>query len=156
MGNPNNRDWLRRRTLDKRVLAWHRNRSNLLMEINQLCDRLRAKNDLDCEEAVSTIKALRAALAAALAQPVPQQAAMTTTKCPEITRAAAEIGKQMSELSKCWCTKCRPITLEDMRFVVCPDCGNKRCPRAHNHTLACTKSNDVGQPGSSWEHIKGE
>jgi hypothetical protein len=55
---------------------------------------------------------------------------------------------------KCWCTTCRPITLEDMRFVVCPECGNKRCPKAHNHALACTNSNAVGQPGSSWENIK--
>lgn len=28
----------------------------------------------------------------------------------------------------CWCRTCRPVTLNDMRFVVCPDCGNKRCP----------------------------
>lgn len=55
---------------------------------------------------------------------------------------------------RCWCSTCRPITLQDMRFVVCPKCGNKRCPRAHNHELACTGSNAVGQPGSSWEHVK--
>ncbi|MCS5781491.1 hypothetical protein LNP24_18950 [Klebsiella pneumoniae subsp. pneumoniae] len=28
----------------------------------------------------------------------------------------------------CWCCTCRPVVLNDMRFVVCPDCGNKRCP----------------------------
>lgn len=55
---------------------------------------------------------------------------------------------------QCWCSTCRPVTLQDMRFVVCPVCGNKRCPRAHNHELACTDSNAVGQPGSSWEHVK--
>lgn len=55
---------------------------------------------------------------------------------------------------RCWCSTCRPITLQDMRFVVCPVCGNKRCPRAHNHELTCTGSNAVGQPGSSWEHVK--
>ena len=54
----------------------------------------------------------------------------------------------------CWCTTCRPITLDDQRFVVCPTCGNKRCPRAHNHALACTNSNDPGQPGSSWAHVR--
>jgi hypothetical protein len=54
----------------------------------------------------------------------------------------------------CWCTTCRPLTLEDVRFVVCPDCGNKRCPKANNHANACTNSNAVGQPGSSWEHVK--
>lgn len=57
-------------------------------------------------------------------------------------------------IQHCWCTTCRPITLSDMRFVVCPECGNKRCPRAHNHELACTGSNAPGQPGSSWEHVK--
>lgn len=40
-----------------------------------------------------------------------------------------------------------------MRLALCPTCGNKRCPRAHNHTLACTNSNAPGQPGSSWEHV---
>ncbi|WP_315125185.1 hypothetical protein [Comamonas antarctica] len=64
------------------------------------------------------------------------------------------IGIPISALGKCWCTTCRPITLEDARFVVCPDCGNKRCPRAHNHELACTNSNAPGQTGSSWEHVK--
>lgn len=55
---------------------------------------------------------------------------------------------------KCWCTTCRPITMDDMRFVVCPDCGNKRCPKANDHRNACTNSNEVGQKGSSWEHVK--
>jgi hypothetical protein len=54
----------------------------------------------------------------------------------------------------CWCTTCHPTTMADMRFVVCPDCGNKRCPKAHNHTLACTNSNAVGQAGSSWADVK--
>ena len=55
---------------------------------------------------------------------------------------------------ECWCETCRPVTLSDMRFVVCPDCGNKRCPKANNHDNACTSSNAPGQPGSSWEHVK--
>lgn len=37
------------------------------------------------------------------------------------------------------------------RFVVCSDCGNKRCPKATNHTLTCTGSNDPGQVGSIYE-----
>lgn len=28
------------------------------------------------------------------------------------------------------------------------DCGNKRCPKASDHRLACTNSNEPGQPGS--------
>ncbi|MGE8495431.1 hypothetical protein [Comamonas sp.] len=55
---------------------------------------------------------------------------------------------------KCWCETCRPVTLSDMRMVLCPDCGNKRCPKATHHDNACTNSNAPGQPGSSWEHVK--
>ena len=50
----------------------------------------------------------------------------------------------------CWCRTCRPITLRDMRFVVCPDCGNKRCPHANDHRNACTGSNEPGQDGSAY------
>lgn len=50
----------------------------------------------------------------------------------------------------CWFRTCRPVTLNDMRFVVCPDCGNKRCPRANDHRNACTGSNEPGQEGSAY------
>lgn len=50
----------------------------------------------------------------------------------------------------CWCRTCRPVDLNDMRFVVCPDCGNKRCPRANDHRNACTGSNEPGQEGSAY------
>lgn len=50
----------------------------------------------------------------------------------------------------CWCRTCRPITLTDLRFVVCPECGNKRCPHANDHRHACTGSNEPGQEGSAY------
>ncbi|MFV5052064.1 hypothetical protein ACNKFQ_17100 [Klebsiella quasipneumoniae] len=50
----------------------------------------------------------------------------------------------------CWCRTCRPVVWNDMRFVVCPDCGNKRCPRANDHRNACTGSNEPGQEGSAY------
>lgn len=61
----------------------------------------------------------------------------------------------------CWCQTCRPITLTDMRFVVCPECGNKRCPHANDHRNACTGSNESGQEGSAYpaapqQEVKGE
>ncbi|HEL4559555.1 TPA: hypothetical protein UN082_001899 [Klebsiella pneumoniae] len=60
----------------------------------------------------------------------------------------------------CWFRTCRPVVLNDMRFVVCPDCGNKRCPRANDHRNACTGSNDPGQEGSAYpdtpQEVKGE
>ena len=54
----------------------------------------------------------------------------------------------------CWCEVCNPSTFLGWLMVLCPTCGNKRCPHAHDHRNACTHSNAVGQPGSSWEHIK--
>ena len=50
----------------------------------------------------------------------------------------------------CRCRTCRPVTVTDMRFVVCPDCGNKRCPHANDHRNACTGSNEPGQEGSAY------
>lgn len=59
-----------------------------------------------------------------------------------------------TKLEPCWCYNClndprkgpnNPVLLT---FIVCPECGNKRCPRATDHHLACTKSNAPGQPGS--------
>ncbi|MDT7076450.1 DUF551 domain-containing protein [Citrobacter amalonaticus] len=50
----------------------------------------------------------------------------------------------------CWCRTCRPVTVTDMRFVVCPDCGNKRCPRANDHRNDCSGSNEPGQAGSTY------
>ena len=63
----------------------------------------------------------------------------------------------MSADLKCWCEKCRPIDFfndpESVRMILCPVCGNKRCPHANNHLNACTGSNEPGQLGSSWEHV---
>ena len=60
---------------------------------------------------------------------------------------------------KCWCYNCLdnlldpttmlPVTIN--RFIVCPDCRNKRCPRSTDHRLECTNSNEPGQPGSRYE-----
>lgn len=50
------------------------------------------------------------------------------------------------------CQRCnadRPFAERMLRgMIVCPECGNKRCPKASDHTLACTGSNEPGQPGS--------
>ena len=42
-----------------------------------------------------------------------------------------------------------PVTM--YTFIVCPICGNKRCPKATDHNLACTNSNEPGQKGSRYE-----
>jgi hypothetical protein len=51
----------------------------------------------------------------------------------------------------CWCHKCNkdrtvnglPYSMTTM--ILCAICGNKRCPRATDHALACTGSNEPGQ-----------
>lgn len=56
----------------------------------------------------------------------------------------------------CWCETCDTTANSGLRsrMSLCPDCGNKRCPKATHHDNACTNSNSPGQPGSSWEHVK--
>lgn len=49
----------------------------------------------------------------------------------------------------CWCQTCRPHSVE-MRMILCPTCGNKRCPHANDHRNACTGSNEPGQAGSAY------
>ncbi|MDO2946978.1 hypothetical protein M8828_01145 [Aeromonas simiae] len=68
-----------------------------------------------------------------------------------VSEVAKAWGAMLAAAQKpeCWCRTCRPVTMSDMRFVVCPDCGNKRCPRANDHRNACTGSNEPGQPGSA-------
>jgi hypothetical protein len=58
----------------------------------------------------------------------------------------------------CGCYRCmglkydeRGMPLTMTTFIVCPDCGNKRCPKSTDHTLACTNSNEPGQKGSRYE-----
>ncbi|MCM7434467.1 hypothetical protein ACJVTN_10035 [Enterobacter hormaechei subsp. xiangfangensis] len=69
-------------------------------------------------------------------------------------------GGNSPVIPDCWCRTCRPVVLNDMRFVVCPDCGNKRCPRANDHKNSCTGSNEPGQEGSAYpaspQEVKGE
>lgn len=53
---------------------------------------------------------------------------------------------------KCSCWRCTEER-EEIRvtMIVCPICRNKRCPKASDHRLECTNSNEPGQPGSVYE-----
>ena len=42
----------------------------------------------------------------------------------------------------------RQYPVDLTRMILCPTCGNKRCPKASDHRLDCTSSNEPGQPGS--------
>ena len=39
-------------------------------------------------------------------------------------------------------------------FIICGDCGNKRCPRATYHGHACTRSNRPRQTGSNYGDVR--
>ncbi|MBR8846698.1 hypothetical protein J0X08_00752 [Klebsiella variicola] len=67
-----------------------------------------------------------------------------------LQKKAESIIGNYTGIPDCWCRTCRPVVLNDMRFVVCPDCGNKRCPRANDHRNACTGSNEPGQEGGAY------
>jgi hypothetical protein len=64
-------------------------------------------------------------------------------------------------IGDCGCHKClegktEPMTglpITAMRMVVCSICGNKRCPHATDHNLACTGSNAPGQKGSIYAGV---
>jgi hypothetical protein len=64
---------------------------------------------------------------------------------PDYTVAGA-----LAAVDQCWCHSCRPLGPSRMEMILCPDCGNKRCPKANDHRNACTGSNDPGQPGSAY------
>lgn len=54
----------------------------------------------------------------------------------------------------CRCRRCLTergdlLTLAST-MILCPTCGNKRCPHATDHRHACTGSNEPGQPGSCY------
>ena len=62
------------------------------------------------------------------------------------------------EKPNCYCYNCNKDYTEPhshipyviTRMIVCPTCGNKRCPHSTDHNLACTDSNEPGQPGSRY------
>ena len=61
-------------------------------------------------------------------------------------------------MSECNCRRCLRerderidgLEIEMCRMILCPICGNKRCPHATDHRNPCTGSNEPGQDGSSY------
>lgn len=64
-----------------------------------------------------------------------------------------------NELRACWCFRCLDAPEHGLNnptcntMILCPACGNKRCPRASDHRFACTGSNEPGQFGSKYRPI---
>lgn len=66
-----------------------------------------------------------------------------------------------------WCGNCHVclhghfdkatgLPLSSMRMLVCPICGNKRCPKATDHENDCSGSNNPGQRGSIYGGFKAD
>lgn len=52
-----------------------------------------------------------------------------------VTQARAALAQQASgQDATCWCATCNPLPI---RMVLCPNCGDKRCPKASNHRNQC-------------------
>lgn len=86
----------------------------------------------------------------------------------EKLRQWSDIFKKMKIVFECGCRRCSEkrynenindgqcgldsfLTSGLNRMVVCPTCGNKRCPHATDHNYACTNSNEPGQEGSDYK-----
>lgn len=71
--------------------------------------------------------------------------------------------REFADVAACGCARCDEAARMAKRecdgdwvsyisrfMILCPECGNKRCPRATSHELACTGSNEPGQEGSNY------
>lgn len=77
-----------------------------------------------------------------------------------VNQIRREMSLPVDVIDECWCRRCdserrqRAVdggapwsTLVTGVMIVCPDCGNKRCPRAGWHQFRCGASNEPGQVG---------
>ena len=68
-------------------------------------------------------------------------------KCDSCVPVTIKMYKNIKKHRKhiCGCRKC----VNDVNhMVVCPICGNKRCPKAEWHEYQCSGSNELNQIGS--------
>lgn len=74
------------------------------------------------------------------------------TACSVASLPAPEVAAlRVPPAGACGCRACSPNAWPfAIRMILCPTCGNKRCPHANDHRNACTGSNEPGQPGSAY------
>ena len=56
--------------------------------------------------------------------------------------------------ARCRCAVCRPMTLDCMRMIVCPDCGDKRCVHAADHAAPCAKTDIYAHNAWVQKHMR--
>jgi hypothetical protein len=92
---------------------------------------------------------------------------ITDAQASEICGLSDNLSKDIADSAPCSmpCNACiyefdlrhpqiPQLHLDSARMILCEHCGNKRCPHASDHRLACTNSNEPGQPGSIYERIE--
>lgn len=123
-------------------------RAVMQMALEALCMPCDRWSKTQAKIVSAAIESLTAALARPDADPVEQ----SKYGGPELQALIlAELTAPVARKQQgCGCHACRPITFGDMRMVLCPTCGNKRCPHANNHQNDCTGSNQPGQAGSAY------
>lgn len=94
-------------------------------------------------------------LADEAARTIPSLGTMTVTLTPiQLGWMFGMLQKEYQEAGDgCGaCHRCAPNNFITglNRMILCPDCGNKRCPKANDCQNECTGSNDPGQPGSAY------
>ncbi len=68
-------------------------------------------------------------------------------------------GPEAKREAECDCHACWVVRTQQQGpmafrpFIVCSECGNKRCPKATNHEYECTGSNEPGQAGSIYGEV---
>ncbi len=71
------------------------------------------------------------------------------TAIQELSRAGAEAKPVRSFFgtgAEYDCVQCcKDADDIQSRMILCRECGNKRCPKAQNHRMQCTRSNEPGQ-----------
>lgn len=86
----------------------------------------------ELDKAIGTIQRLADALEAATPKPQPS---LGCESCYECIAPIVEARPWPDNLM--------------FPFIVCAECGNKRCAKAETHTNECTGSNEPGQVGST-------
>lgn len=84
----------------------------------------------------------------------PEELEIAYLAMAHIALRAATITDTAKKEGECHCRKCATPEYQMTHFIACSTCGNKRCPHASDHLLACTGSNEPGQPGSVYSGPK--
>lgn len=74
----------------------------------------------------------------------------------EIVQRTVTYGEWEPVISENYCGNCWKCLDGGLTtgYILCQNCGNKRCPKASDHRFDCTRSNEPGQPGSVYPAAK--